>query len=808
MLGKRKILSLIIAFIFIASVTLGNISPAAAQEVNVQFDRDYYSLGQATITVTDSAASGLGSVTVTLTSSSDTAGIQVELAESQDTRGIFTGSITLTTESSDDVQGKLKVNDGDTITVTYKTITDTATIDTTPPQATSFTPADGAKGISTDTVQISVEFSEPIDPNSGSGISIVDGNNSPVNIKTRSVTSNTLNIELYSLSYQQTYTVTLPADSVVDLAGNGCDEVSWSFSTVDMELDRAIYKSSDTVTVTLYDSAKGSGSVTVKAKCDNYQPENPIYVSLSGSGGVFTGSFTLSSPGGSSNDNNDTLGVTAYYDGFTVSYDPDNDGTYEVVTSACVDNEPPVVSATSPQDGTVDVAVDAPIMITFSEPVREGGQFNDIVIKDNAGNPVGGISCIIEGSTLTINHDVFQHSIQYTLYLPTWAVEDAVGNMYNTSNSEFLHFTTAAIPPAEIHVDDDGSDTAGDGSEANPYSTITKALEVANDGDTIIVHDGTYNESVVVTKDVTITSLNGPEVTSIQPVAGDGFAIQPASGSYGTRRITGFTITEASHGISVSGMSGGLVYLENNIISGCGDGIYIDNHSGGTVYVHKNTISGNTDAGIKLGTGANGDWVEVKWNNIVNNGSGLVHNGTNQLDAPLNFWGHRNGPGHGSLTYGDSVEGDVDFQPWLVEEYTGQNVSAELDVYVPSLPEGYSGIEYFYNLTTQGSTGEVGWFLYSGTLPEGVDLIAGRALYGTPAEDGSYSFALMADDGTQAVYRNFDLNVAANYTGAGPVPVTRTPAPYETDAAVNEPVSIVFNETVRLVDGYQVQTMP
>lgn len=802
MLERKKILSLIITLIFITGFTLGNISPAAAMVGEVWFDRDYYSLGQAEIQVHET--SGLSSVTVTVTSNSDGKGIQVNLTESQQDKGIYTGIIILTTENSDDTQDRLKVSNGDTITAHYGTNSDTATIDTTPPQAISFTPADGAKGISTDTAQISVEFSEPIDPNSGSGISIVDGNNNPVNIKTRSVTGNTLNIELYySLSYQETYTVTIPAGSVVDLAGNGCSEVSWSFSTIEMELDSSVYKSHDTVTVTLYDSAKESGSVTVMAKCENYSSDPINVVSLPGSGGKFTASFTLSSPGGNSDDNNEILGVGSYgY--FTVYYDPDNDGTYEVFASAYVDNEAPIVSATSPQDGAGDVAVDAPITITFSEPVQEGDQLNLIEIKDNAGNPVGGTSCIIEGSTLTINHDAFEHSTQYTLYLPTDAVRDAVGNMYNTTNFELMNFTTAAIPPAEIHVDDDnGSDTVGDGSQSNPYRTITKALQVANDGDTIVVHDGTYNESVVVTKDVTITSLNGPEVTSIQPAAGDGFAIQPASGSYRARRITGFTISGANHGISVSGMSGGEVYLENNIISGCGDGIYIEDHSGGTVYVQKNTITGNTDAGIRLGTSADGDWVEVKWNNIVNNGSGIVHNGTNQLDAPLNFWGNPHGPTHDGINYGDAISGNIDFQPWLVNEFTGEEVTTELSITSPTLAEGYLGLEYFAELPWQSDAGSVQWSPYSSSLPGGINIVSGRELYGHPSAVGSYSFALEASDGTQAVYKDVSLNVASDYTGSGPAVITRSPAPYETGVAVDEPIIIVFNEPVRLIDSYQ-----
>lgn len=791
---RKKFLSLIMSIIFISGITLGNILPAAAQvEETVQFDRDYYSLGQAGISVNDPTAAGSGSVTVTVTSSSDTAGIQVELAEAQggNPQGVFTGSLTLTTENSDDTQDRLKVGNGDTITVTYNnTYTDTATVDTTPPQATSFTPVNGSKGLSPDTAQVSVVFSEQIDPNSGSGISIVDGNNNPVNIKFRSVTGNTLNIELYSLSYQQTYTVTIPAGSVVDLAGNPCSAVSWSFSTVDMELDRYYYKKNDLVSITLYDQEKNSA--TVKAT-DMNSSTTPIQINLSGSGGVLRGSFDVPFDDGT----------------FTVEYDRNGDGWTDVSADGYVDGSAPMISSHWPEAGATGVAIDEPITITFSEKIQAGNQFNliDIGYNDGSGwQSAGGIVPSIDGKTLTINHADLEYSTKYDVVVYYDSIQDLVGNSYvpsSTTGQTVFQFTTQARPVQTIHVATTGDDSSGDGTENNPYQTIGRALEAAYDGDTIIVHDGEYNENVLVTKDVTITSLNGPEATTLQPAEGDGFVIQPAIGSYGTRSITGFTITGASHGISVSGMSGGVVCLENNIISGCGDGVYIDNHTGGTVYVQKNTIAENT-VGIRLGTNADGAKTRVKWNNIVNNNSGIVHNGSNQLDAPFNYWGSPHGPTHDGINYGDSIDGDIDFQPWLVAKSVGKEITTELDITAPTLGDGYVGLEYLTELPIQPNVGStLQWSLYSGSLPDGLNVVSGRALYGKPAVAGSYSFALEASNGTQAVYRDLSLNVAASYTGIGPAVVTRTPAPYETGVAVEEPIVIVFNEPVQLADNYQ-----
>jgi hypothetical protein len=50
----------------------------------------------------------------------------------------------------------------------------------------------------------------------------------------------------------------------------------------------------------------------------------------------------------------------------------------------------------------------------------------------------------------------------------------------------------------EFHTDPNGNDTTGDGSQENPYKTITKALSVAGQGDQVIVHAGVYAENITM----------------------------------------------------------------------------------------------------------------------------------------------------------------------------------------------------------------------------------------------------------------------------------------------------------------------
>ena len=53
------------------------------------------------------------------------------------------------------------------------------------------------------------------------------------------------------------------------------------------------------------------------------------------------------------------------------------------------------------------------------------------------------------------------------------------------------------------------------GAIVGPGESIQKAVNAADPGDTIIVGPGTYNESIIINKDVTVISLDGAGTTFI-----------------------------------------------------------------------------------------------------------------------------------------------------------------------------------------------------------------------------------------------------------------------------------------------------
>lgn len=78
-----------------------------------------------------------------------------------------------------------------------------------------------------------------------------------------------------------------------------------------------------------------------------------------------------------------------------------------------------------------------------------------------------------------------------------------------------------------IHVSPDGNDS-GDGTEQSPYRTITKACSILQAGDKICVHEGIYNERIV------INGVNGTaaDPVVISAVSGDSVVIDGKSAGH------------------------------------------------------------------------------------------------------------------------------------------------------------------------------------------------------------------------------------------------------------------------------------
>lgn len=169
----------------------------------------------------------------------------------------------------------------------------------------------------------------------------------------------------------------------------------------------------------------------------------------------------------------------------------------------------------------------------------------------------------------------------------------------------------ASIPT--LYVATSGNNTTGTGTATSPYQTISYALTKAPTGAAIVVEPGTYNESISITKTVTLeaasaitkgagsTIISGAGLTALNPIVISG------SGANGSV-INGFTVTKgADHGIFVENSND--VTIENNTLTGNGTatikGIQQDKpiELVGTAegLVKDNTVTGNlADGGIGI----------------------------------------------------------------------------------------------------------------------------------------------------------------------------------------------------------------
>jgi hypothetical protein len=196
------------------------------------------------------------------------------------------------------------------------------------------------------------------------------------------------------------------------------------------------------------------------------------------------------------------------------------------------------------------------------------------------------------------------------------------------------------------HVAMDGSDTTGDGSEAKPFASIQHGIDMASNGDTVLVHPGVYKENInFMGKNIVVGSLlvtTDDEDYILQTII-DGnrndHVVTLASGEAATARLSGFTITNGyGHGDSSPGYHGGGIFCLNsnptlthlkvsgNETTNEGGGLFFD-HCSSTVQdvVVTNNLAGRGGGGIRYSYGSvDLENVMVVHNSAHGDGAGVV----------------------------------------------------------------------------------------------------------------------------------------------------------------------------------------
>lgn len=157
----------------------------------------------------------------------------------------------------------------------------------------------------------------------------------------------------------------------------------------------------------------------------------------------------------------------------------------------------------------------------------------------------------------------------------------------------------------------------GCGAEAACYGTLNGAMAVVQDGDTVKVYPGTYEEAIVISKSIVLQGA-GPQFTTISGVQD---AITVENTAHAT--ISGFTIqSSAGNGIYIKKGSSLVLAIKNNsIVGNAGSGVNSDYNKYGTITIVNNVISYNAGNGVRIYDYYNdGNAVNVASNIIAKNG--------------------------------------------------------------------------------------------------------------------------------------------------------------------------------------------
>ncbi|MFH1101497.1 MAG: C25 family cysteine peptidase [Methanobacteriota archaeon] len=258
----------------------------------------------------------------------------------------------------------------------------------------------------------------------------------------------------------------------------------------------------------------------------------------------------------------------------------------------------------------------------------------------------------------------FQNRGVFTIIL---TVTDFKGN-------KGINTTMIQINPSTVWVDDDNRMPPWDGTESDPFPTITMALEIVNEGGTIYVKEGTYLEDISISRSVNLIGLDTENTCILGgEYRNDGALINIFFCEW--VNITGFSIrANARYAGGLSLFYSNHVTLTNNIIGPilpwdeplygvdliASSACIIDhnqiNNNGVGVYMYqsydniitRNTISQNTWAMSLDDSYTN----KIYHNNFISNPCFPMDNGGNQWDNGYldggNYWSDFDEPHEGA----------------------------------------------------------------------------------------------------------------------------------------------------------------
>ena len=323
-----------------------------------------------------------------------------------------------------------------------------------------------------------------------------------------------------------------------------------------------------------------------------------------------------------------------------------------------------------------------------------------------------------------------------------------------------LHYATK-------FVSGDGSDTNGDGSEANPWHSLQHAADNVGPGDYVIVKPGKYwgfNLTTDGKPDARITfhAMPGVEIDEAFPGQQDGINLEGADfvtveGFYvhdmpraGLRSVNNDGVILRENVTDHNTMWGILtgwsenIIVENNVASQSQveHGIYISNSADGAI-VRNNIVWGNNDSGIQFNADRYlpGDGVHsrnrVEGNVIFENGRGG--------GAALNFDGFQDSVVQNNLVYNNHATGIVLYVGFAADSSTNNLITnntvvmAEDARWALLMTDGSSGNVVTNNILLNKNPNRGSMTVEQNSLPALSDYNIVQNLFQMDGDNGSFA---------------------------------------------------------------------
>jgi methionine-rich copper-binding protein CopC len=444
--------------------------------------------------------------------------------------------------------------------------TTVAPADTTPPTASSLSPADNATGVGV-ADNLVINFSEAIQKGTGNLVIKKLSDNSVV--ETIAVTAANVTVSGSQLTINPTadlgsgtdYYVEIANGAITDIAGNNYAGITgnstWNFTTVapaDTTPPTASSLSpadnatgvgvADNLVINFSEAIqKGTGNLVIKKLSDNSVVET---IAVTAANVTVSGSQLTINPTadlGSGTDYYVEIANGAIKDIAGNNYAGiTGNSTWNFTTVAPADTTPPTASSLSPADNATGVGVADNLVINFSEAIQKGT--GNLVIKKLSDNSVvetiavTAANVTVSGSQLTINPTADLGSgTDYYVEIANGAIKDIAGNNYAgiTGNSTW-NFTTVApadtTPPTASSLSP-ADNATGVGVADNLVINFSEAIQKGT-GNLVIkkLSDNSVVETIAVT--AANVTVSGSQVT-INPTAdlgsGTDYYVEIANGA-------------------------------------------------------------------------------------------------------------------------------------------------------------------------------------------------------------------------------------------------------------------------------------